>query len=160
MVLGVSRSYRSFRACQALAAVSRVAILGRIVWSTAVLSMWCAWALTTSHSSTVTSDSLVLVFSEVPSFPFAVGFLNSPLTILHHLFARNAIFQALAHRMQLDGPRSLGRLSNLREMLALSWGMMCIGGCSFGAVEFVDWLSRAHNLLKRLRGSVNGSEGR
>ena len=32
-------SYRSFRACQALEAVSRVAMLGRIEWSTAVLSM-------------------------------------------------------------------------------------------------------------------------
>lgn len=35
-------SYRSFRACQALEAVSRVVMFGRMEWSTALLSMWCA----------------------------------------------------------------------------------------------------------------------
>ena len=33
--------YRSFRACQALEAVSRVAVFGRMEWSTALLGMWC-----------------------------------------------------------------------------------------------------------------------
>ena len=63
---------------------------------------------------TVIFDSLVLVFltRAFLFFPSVVGFFCSPLTILHYLFARNATFQELAHRTQLDYPRSLGGLPN------------------------------------------------
>ena len=69
------------------------------------------------------SDLLVLEFSDedFPSFPFAVGFFCSPLTVFHRLAP------------------SIGNMA-----------MWCIGVSLWVFVRSGDvvWLTRAHNLLK------------